>query len=333
MGGSGDGGTRGGKGGVGSADAGQGGGSAGGAAGTLGGGAGGVDSDGSAGADGGGAGGVDSDGSAGTGAGGGGAGGVVGAGGSGSSQPPSFPLLVATTSNAIEVWEHADAVESGAPPTFELTVDLGGEGLINGVVATSQRLGIVSTEGIFLFDELETLGAASTPTALIPADAFSDSLEGQTFSHQFVDTAGDLWLTYGQGRVALLKDFDALTASSEPAAEFTHEWQQIASAAYYAPDDLLFGAQVSGAGLLYYSNAKTRTGVVTAPDGAFDAFSGWWSAVLESSLFAVGNELGAWHGLDADSSPRVPNAALSDPGLYLDASADALAVATGSGNQ
>jgi hypothetical protein len=240
-------------------------------------------------------------------------------------------LLIVATNDKVKVWNNADVVENGAPPTFELTIALSPAGTINGVVATSERLGVVSSDGIVLFDDLANLDSSSTPTAIIPPTAFSADLHGG-LGHQFVDDEGDLWITYGPGRVALFKNFSALTASSEPTAEFTHEWEQIESAAYYAPNDMLFGAQVSGAGLLYYSNAKTKTGTTT-PDGAFDSFTGWGSVILGDSLFASwSSDLGVWHGLDADSSPRAPDATLSDPGLYLDASANAIVVASGTGN-
>lgn len=255
----------------------------------------------------------------------GGVGGAPGAGGSSSTRPSTFPLLVAATNDKVLVWQNADAAKDGAAPAFELPVALGDKGVLTGVVATGERLGVASSVGLFLYDDLGTLSAASKPTAVIPPKAFSASLGGN-FKHQFVDSDGDLWLTYGQGRVALLKDFEALTAASKPAAEFTHEWEQLASAAYYAPGDMLFAAQVSGAGLLYYSKAKTKTGV-TNPNGAFDKFNGWESAVLGSSLFAVGADgLGAWHGLDAAGTPRAPDATRGDAQLYLDASANAVAV-------
>jgi hypothetical protein len=238
---------------------------------------------------------------------------------------------VVATSQSVKVWQNADQAATGDAPSFELTVELGEDGYLGGVVATRERVGVVSSEGLLLFDEPGALDASSTPTAIIPPTAFSGGELGG-FDHQFVDAQGDLWLTYGQGRIALLKDFNLLTASSEPSAEFTHEWEQLASAAYYAPDDILFGAQVSGAGLLYYSNAKTRTGV-TVPDGAFDSFTGWGSAVLGNSLFAGwASELGVWHDLDADSSARAPDSTLSDSGLYLDAAADAVVIATDSGS-
>lgn len=247
------------------------------------------------------------------------------AGGGSSARPSNFPLLVTTTNNKVLVWENADAVKDGAAPSFELPVALGDKGLLTGVVASGERLGVASSVGLFLFDDLGTLSAASKPTAVISPKAFSVGLGGN-FNHQFVDSDGDLWLTYGQGRVALLKDFDALTAAAKPVAEFTHEWEQLASAAYYAPGDILFATQVSGAGLLYYSKAKTKTGV-TSPNGTFDKFNGWQSAVLGSSLFAVGADgLGAWHGLDATSTPRAPDAKRGDAELYLDASANAVAV-------
>jgi hypothetical protein len=88
---------------------------------------------------------------------------------------------------------------------------------------------------------------------------------------------------------------------------------------------------VSGAGLLYYSNAKTKSGVTT-PSGSFDSFTGWQSAILGDSLFAVGSSgLAAWHDLDASSSPRAPDATRGDLGLYVDVSADAIAIAGDTG--
>jgi len=261
----------------------------------------------------------------------GGSAGTSGAGGSTSIPPATFPLLVVTTSDKVKVWQHADLVKDGDAPSFELTIELGAKGSISGVVATRERLGVVSSAGLSLFDALGTLSASSKAAALIPAKAFSASPDGDAFNHQFVDAAGDLWLTYGPGRIALLKGFNTLTSSSKPAAEFSHQWEQLASAAYYAPADLLFGAQVSGAGVLYYSHAKTKTGVVSAPDGTFNSFSGWQSAVLGNSLFVGGNELDVWHGLDTKHNSRAPDAKLGGSGLYLDASANAIATATADG--
>jgi len=169
--------------------------------------------------------------------------------------PSSYPRLVVAGADGVHIWDHAAELDAVRPPDATLAGVTGALGLAVG----ADTLYVTSSDAataLVRFARASTLADGAIPTGTLDAAALGETL-GESHTPLLFD-GGDLWINTWNGihRVA-----NAATATAAT-AYFTHPWHQIAS--MVVDDGRLIGGQISGAGVLVWNHAASRTGEVAS---------------------------------------------------------------------
>jgi hypothetical protein len=216
--------------------------------------------------------------------------------------PSSYPRLVVAAADGVHIWDHAAALDAVRDPDATLVGVTGALGLAVGadtlyVTSSSPAAALVRFAGA------STLADGATPTGTLGAAAFGEPL-GEAHT-PLLFAGGDLWINTWNGihRVA-----DAATATGST-AYFTHPWHQIAS--MVVAGRRLLGGQISGAGVLVWNDAASRTGAVTAdwtlsPEPVFHA------AIARDRLYGASYapDVSIWNGISTVTAARAPDRVL-----------------------
>jgi len=153
------------------------------------------------------------------------------------------------------------------------------------------------------------------------APAGSMSAASTSVNKVQLDDIGALWIERSPGEVVRLDDAAALSTTSAFNATYSHPFGQIFGFAFEQTNNRLFAAQVSGAGLLVWNMANTRTGDAGTQSFALSADSTWQLELGGNRLYAsfFQADIKVWNGIGTASSPRAFDFALTvDAGSIRD---------------
>jgi hypothetical protein len=219
--------------------------------------------------------------------------------------PATYPRLVVAGSVGIQIWDHADAIT--APRSPDAT--LGGIGNAVGLVVGDDNLYVATSGGtettLYRYSHAAGLVDGMTPQSTISPMALG---AGSSYHALMRYDSGGVWLIAG-GAIHLVADAEHATAAT---AHFTHPWGQISS--MVLSSGRLIGSQISGAGMLVWNNAATRTGTVAADWTLTTGMAGWNMQVsgprLYVSRYSPPN-ISIWSNIANDSSPTAPDLSLT----------------------
>lgn len=205
-------------------------------------------------------------------------------------------LIVAGKSSGgggVFIWDDPDAIVSAVAPSTTLT-DAAVNGGSTSVALLDKRLFVGLETGVSsaatalaAFDGVDTVSGAAAPAAKIPVSAFAGGNPG--IQRVFTDKASDTaWTQSFLQGTQLFTGASTLTSASTSKAKFTHAFQQLPGLAYESTGDRLFLGQISGAGLLAWNAAKTKTGT-PANDFATPNVAVWTMAIAQNRLYGGGS--------------------------------------------
>ncbi len=225
----------------------------------------------------------------------------------------------ASGGGGVFIWDDPDSIVSAVAPTTTLT-DPSVNGGSTSVALLDKRLFVgietgvsSSATALAAFDGADVVSGAAAPAAKIPVSAFVGGNPG--IQRVFPDKASDtVWTQSFLQGTQLFTGAATLTSSSTAKAKFTHAFQQLPGLAYESTGDRLFLGQISGAGLLTWNTAKTKTGT-PANDFATPALAVWTMATHPNRLYAGGvmtnggntNAVMVWTNASGFSAPTAPN--------------------------
>ncbi len=205
-------------------------------------------------------------------------------------------VFIADETEGVVFWDDVDA----------LTEDEPAHGHLGGIIGTplellrwNDRL-IVATDdletGLFIFDDIEGLSDGSEPD-----DVITTAVIGGPITQIWFDAAevwatddGDLWI----GRYDSFQRLAAgasLGSAATDSVHFSHPWSQLVSGTVDPTSGTLYGAQVSGAGLLAWSDATTAPSNMEDPSfTVMDAVAVDAVNVVDDVLVAGGDVLRLW---------------------------------------
>jgi len=218
----------------------------------------------------------------------------------GDAAPNRDPALAVASNDGVHLWKHAAALASDTAPD----ATLGASGLSDGASSLAGANGhlwvgrAAGELGVLRFDDAASLTSASTPSATLPTTAAATSLA--------ID-GGLLWANLG-GTIAMFAD-----ATTAPAASFVHPFEQIMGNAYDPVSDRLFGGQISGAGVLAWNQAHTKTGPSNDDFVVADGGHAYWTMqIAQNRLYAAGahssteSGVAIWPNASGISGPAAP---------------------------
>lgn len=231
-------------------------------------------------------------------------------------------LIVAGKSSGgggVFIWDDPDSISTAVAPTTTLT-DTSVNAGSTSVALLDKRLFVgietgvsSSATALAAFDGADVVSGAAAPAAKIPVSAFVGGNPG--IQRIFPDKASDtVWTQSFLQGTQLFTGAATLTSSSTAKAKFTHAFQQLPGLAYESGGDRLFLGQISGAGLLAWNGAKTKT-ATPANDFATPALAVWTMATHPNRLYGGGimtnggntNAVMVWTNASGFSSPTAPN--------------------------
>jgi hypothetical protein len=216
--------------------------------------------------------------------------------------PSSYPRLVVAGADGVHIWDRAAALDAVRGPDATLAGVTGALGLAVGadtlyVTSSSPATALVRFAGA------STLANGAAPTGTLGAAALGAPL-GEAHT-PLLFAGGDLWINTWNGihRVA-----NAATATGST-AYFTHPWHQIAS--MVVAGRRLLGGQISGAGVLVWNDAASRTGEV-APDWALSPEPLFHAAIARDRLYGASYapDVSIWDGISTATAARAPDRVL-----------------------
>ena len=214
--------------------------------------------------------------------------------------PGTYPRLVVAGSGGVQIWDHVDQLAAVRAPDVTLSGVTGALGIVVG----DDTLFVTSTSGLARFAHASALADGAAPSGSIAASAFSTALTQHTPLRY---DAGNLWLETG-GEIDLVAGAQTATAV---AARFTHPYGQIESVELDA--GRLLGGQISGAGLLVWNDAATRTGTV-ASDWTLDAMGPWHMSIAGDRLYASAYappNIAIWNAISTVTTATPPDVTLT----------------------
>jgi hypothetical protein len=191
------------------------------------------------------------------------------------------------------VWDDPDAITTAVAPTTTLTdpsiaggsvcLALAGKRLFVGLETGNSS----SATALVAFDGADTVSGAAAPAAKIPVSSFIGG--NPKLQRLFPARGADLLFTesFSEGS-QLFTSASTMTSASTAKAKFNHAFQQTPGVAYDATGDRLFLGQISGAGLLAWNAAGTKTGSPTN-DFATTGVNVWDMALAQNRLYAGGS--------------------------------------------
>lgn len=237
--------------------------------------------------------------------------------------PPSMRRLVLADQTAgVSVWDDAQAIVDDVPPGHSLA---GIAGTPLALSRWSDRLIVASDDAtvpIAIFDDLRRLSDGAMPDDTLHADAIGGAFGPGWFDATRVrtDAGGDLWIPRFTG-IDRLVDAAASGSAFSQTVAFSHPWQQLVDAALDEESGLLFGAQISGAGVVAWDAALAASGFGNEPTFALHEGISPDNLHLEDGRLIVGAftspYLLIWNDAATLSAPTPPDAALGE-GAGLD---------------
>jgi len=239
---------------------------------------------------------------------GGSAGGVAGGAGN-----PLLPRLVVASRGAsgggtysVRVWNTANQLTSDTPAPVVLA---GVDAPAAALAASSTSLFVVhetSTAGAPVLQrwaDPRTLGTGAAPAVRINAGTFG-SLAG--VDKVQLDDIGSLWILRSPGEVLRIDNVATATAGAGFDARYTHPFDQIFGFAFEQTNNRLFAGQVSGAGILAWSQANAKTGDAGTHTFQLSADPVATMDIGANRLFAsfFQKEVKVWLMIGAASMPR-----------------------------
>jgi hypothetical protein len=222
-------------------------------------------------------------------------------------EPATHPRLVVASAAGVQIWDHADELATATAADATLAgIDATALGLavhVDDLFVTSTH----PTSAVYRF--ATTLEDGATPTGSVSAASFGGALVASHTKLQ-VDANDDLWIEHA-GTLHLVTSASTATGAS---AHFTHPWGQIAGMAYDETGDHLFGGQISGAGLLVWNQAATRTGEVAAMDYALSSTSAFHAEIAADRLYVSHYsppDIAVWDDISAVTGSRPPDHTLA----------------------
>jgi hypothetical protein len=204
-------------------------------------------------------------------------------------------LIVAgksASNGGVFIWDDPDSIATAVAPTTTLTDSSVNAGSTS-VALLDKRIFVgieagasASATALAAFDGADVVAGAAAPAAKIPASAFVGGDPGiqRIFPNKASDTVWTQSFTQG---TQLLTGAATMTSATTSKARFTHNFQQVPGLAYDSTSDRLFLGQISGAGLLAWNAAKTKTGT-PANDFTTLALSVWSMATQPNRLYGGG---------------------------------------------
>ena len=215
--------------------------------------------------------------------------------------PSTYPRLVVAGSAGIQIWDHADAIAAARAPDATLAGVTGALGLAVG--DDTLYVTASGSPALYRFTHAAGLADATPPAGSIDAASLGAQLD---YHAPLVYDSGNLWLLAG-GAIHLVAN--AQTASSAT-AHFVHPWSQIES--MVLDSGRLIGGQISGAGMLVWNNAASRTGQVAA-DWTLAPYAAFHSVIAGGRLYASAYSppnIAMWSHIAADASPVAADGSL-----------------------
>jgi len=221
-------------------------------------------------------------------------------------------LIVADENAGIGLWLDAGALEDNVGPDAVLG---GVTGMPLALMRHDERL-IVATDdpnaSLVFFDDLHSLADGDEPDDVLTAAAIGGPIEPIWFDEPeiWVEANGDLWIgryEYFQRLVGAAADGSSFDGS----VSFGHPWWQLVSATVVADTDVLFGAQISGAGVVAWNGALTSDSVLEEP--SFTVLDGVMPDAVHQHgdrLLVGGGSLMIWHDASAIAGPSEPDVTL-----------------------
>jgi hypothetical protein len=214
----------------------------------------------------------------------------------------AHPRLVVAGADGVHIWDHADELDAVRAPDATLAGVTGALGLAVG----DDTLYVTSSDpatALVRFAGASTLADGAIPTGTLEAAALGESLGTQ--HTPLIFDGGDLWIDTWAGihRVA-----NAATATGAT-AYFTHPWHQIAS--MVVADGRLMGGQISGAGVLVWNDAASRTGDVTS-DWTLSPQSVFHAVTAGGRLYgaAYAPDISIWNAIATVTAAHAPDRVL-----------------------
>lgn len=219
---------------------------------------------------------------------------------------PRLFIAISAPTPVITFYDRANLPDAGlipngaVDPGMDAPVALAGDSANLFVIANGTTS---MTQTVKRFANPATVTATSTPAVAIPGNVLP--LSGVADAR--LDPLGNLWFGTSPGRVKLLANAAAATAATGPTAEFTHPFEQILGFAFEPTGRRLYGAQVSGAGMLVWNSADSRAGDAGMHDFVLATMPNAQTLTigqdrLFSSFFT--STIGVWNQVSTLSAPH-----------------------------
>ena len=190
------------------------------------------------------------------------------------------PMLVVASSLGVLAWRDAKGITTDVAPDVVIAA-----GSMLAVTSIADRVYLSKGEpgrvdgSLLRFDGARSLTSASAPSMTIAVSKPATRLLGS-------EAADSLFGVQPLGDANRWSSPATLTSGSAPAATFHHPYGQLAGIALDAPSGRLFLGQTSGAGLLAWNAAATRTGTppfdLKVHGGAY-----WAMQIADHRLYAA----------------------------------------------
>ncbi len=221
------------------------------------------------------------------------------------------------------VWDDPDGITSAVAPTTTLTdPSISGGSICLALLGKRLFVGLESggsssATALVAFDGADTVSGAAAPAAKVPNSGFVGG--SPKLQRLFPARGADLLFTLSflEGS-QLFTGASTLGSSATAKAKFNHAFQQTPGLAYDGTADRLFLGQISGAGLLAWNTASTKT-ASPANDFATTGVSVWDMALAQNRLYAGGsttngsvtNAVMVWTNVAGFTASTAPNFTLT----------------------
>jgi hypothetical protein len=233
-------------------------------------------------------------------------------------------MFVSQESAGLDVWDGSDGIAADVAPTFTMTDSSVTAGTRAAIVVANRLIVGQGGGGLAAFDAAKTLGAAATPSALVPVTAFIkpsalNSLPIVTLL-TYNEKTNILWAS-GQWGTDRFDSGATLSSASTAGALFSHSYYQLPGFAYDPNGDRALLGQISGAGVLAWDGAKSATGSPASSFTLDQSLAAWSMAIAQDRLYAIGGDtsngttpresIDVWNAISGVSSAKSPDFAIT----------------------
>jgi hypothetical protein len=230
--------------------------------------------------------------------------------------PPTFPRLVLAHAGGVAIWNNVDKVTTNVAPSAKLaTADGGVTGQGLGLGWNGDTLWVAindASRAILRYANASALTDGAMPTSTIANTTFGGPLSAGPATIRF-DSRGNVFMRSASDVGSIHLVTPGATAAT---AHFRHPtFQQIVGMAYDETGNKLIAGQISGAGLMVWNNAVTRTGEPASDYQLAPANTPTHLTIAGGRLYETHfapSSVRIWNGISAVTGAKAPDLTLSD---------------------